>query len=607
VPSAVNSSFGDYFCYDEYMKKITLYIVSFVVSLLLLAGLSPTASAVNTNNFTINSYKIDYYLNRDTQGRSTLRTVERIEAEFPNYDQNHGIERAIPNSYDGHSTSLAVASVTDAAGRNVNFTTSEANGNEVVRIGNADTYVHGIQTYEITYTQRDVTRYFVDTKSDEFYWDTNGTEWAVPIRQLSVVLHLEGDLATTLNGQQQCYVGTAGMNTPCSIVASGDGLTTEASNLNPNENITLAVGFQPRTFSTYQASLLEKLTVAWIIVQFLVFFVGIILIVVIVRHYHRKSNRHNELGTIIPEYLPPNEASVTTAASIYNKQKAAFSAQLIDFAVRHYIKIYQTSEKTFFKQAQYELEIIKDVSDLRDEEQEIIRDIFPSSAVGTRLDMNDLKKYAALMYKNLSDNQTKLNKNIRGMYGLRVKDTNQRKWFMRTAIVTLILAIVTLSPWLFTASIVGFVCAFMLWPLTDKGLALYRYLEGLKMYIRVAEVDRLRMLQSPEGAAKLEAPIDTNDKRQMVKLYERVLPYAILFGQEKEWNNKLGQYYESLNASPDWYVGNNAVFNAVLFSSAINSFSSAATYSNPTSSSSGGSGGGGFSGGGGGGGGGGGW
>lgn len=589
------------------MKKITLYIVSFVISLLLLAGLSPTASATNTNNFTINSYKIDYYLGRDSDGRSTLKTIEKIEAEFPSYDQNHGIERAIPTTYDGHSTSLSIASVTDGAGQPLNYTTYETNGNEVLRIGNADQYAHGIQDYQITYTQRDVTRYFTDTNSDEFYWNTNGTEWAVPIQQLNVVLHLEGDLATTLSGQQKCYVGTAGSNAICPIVPSSDGLTAEASNLNPHENITLAVGFQPQTFSAYQASPLEKLIVAWVFLQFFMLFASIILIVVIVRHYLRRSNRHNELGTIVPEYLPPKEGSVTTSASIYNKQKTAFSAQLIDFAVRHYIKIYQTSEKTFFKQAQYELEIIKDISDLRDEEREIIRDIFPSTSVGTRLDMSDLKKNATTMSRNLSDNQAKLNKNIRGMYGLRVKDASQRKWFMRTAIVTLILSIVTVSPWLFITSIIGFVCVFMLWPLTDKGLALYRYLEGLKMYIKVAEVDRLRMLQSPEGAAKLEAPIDTNDARQLVKLYERVLPYAILFGQEKEWNNQLGQYYESLNSSPDWYVGNNAVFNAVLFSSAINSFSSAATYSNPSSSSSGGSSGGGFSGGGGGGGGGGGW
>ncbi len=589
------------------MKRITLYIVSFVTSLAFLAGFSPTASAADTNSFTINSYQIDYYLNRDAEGRSTLKTIEKIEAEFPSYDQNHGIERAIPKTYDGHSTSLRVVSVTDGEGGRISYTTSEINGNEVIRIGNPDQYVRGVQRYEITYTQRDVTRYFVNTQSDEFYWDTNGTEWAVPIKQLNVVLHTESNLATKLIGKQQCYVGTAGVNTPCSILVTDDGLTAEASNLNPNENITLAVGFQPQTFGAYRATLFETLTVYWVILQFIAFFVAVILIAIFVGRYIRKSNRRGELGTIIPEYIPPKDASVTVSANIYSRQTAVFSAQLIDFAVRHYVKIYQTGEKTFFKPAQYELEIIKDISDLRDEEREIIRDIFPGTAIGTRLNMNDMKKNAMTTYRNLSDNQTKLDNDIRGTYGLRTKDGGQRAWFRRAATVVLVLAIVTLSPWLLVASIVGFVCGFILCPLTDKGLALFRYLEGLKMYIKTAEVDRLRMLQSPEGAVKLEAPIDADDTRQLVTLYERVLPYAILFGQEKEWNKRLGQYYELLNTSPDWYTGNSAVFNAVLFSSAINNFSTAATYSNPVSSSSGGSGGGGSSGGGGGGGGGGGW
>jgi uncharacterized membrane protein len=115
------------------------------------------------------------------------------------------------------------------------------------------------------------------------------------------------------------------------------------------------------------------------------------------------------------------------------------------------------------------------------------------------------------------------------------------------------------------------------------------------------------MLQSPEGAEKLEVTIDVNDKGQLVKLYERVLPYAILFGQEKGWNSQLGQYYESVNQAPDWYVGNNAVFNAAMFSSAMSSFNQVAGYAGSSSSSTGGSMGGGFSGGGGGGGGGGGW
>lgn len=93
-----------------------------------------------------------------------------------------------------------------------------------------------------------------------------------------------------------------------------------------------------------------------------------------------------------------------------------------------------------------------------------------------------------------------------------------------------------------------------------------------------------------------------------MKLYERVLPYAMLFGQEAEWNKQLGAYYEYINSQPDWYQGNSTAFNAAIFVGAMSSFStSTTTYTISSSSSSSGSSGGGSSGGGGGGGGGGGW
>ncbi len=164
----------------------------------------------------------------------------------------------------------------------------------------------------------------------------------------------------------------------------------------------------------------------------------------------------------------------------------------------------------------------------------------------------------------------------------------------------------TLSPVLLIAGIVSLVCASQLQPLTDSGLDLRRYLAGLKLYIGVAEEERLKLLQSPEGAEKSGVGSVDNAK-QLVKLYERVLPYAVLFGQEKDWSKQLGQYYEQNGSQPDWYSGHTA-FSAALFASSMNDFSSTTnSYAAASSSSGSGSSGGGSSGGGGGGGGGGGW
>lgn len=121
----------------------------------------------------------------------------------------------------------------------------------------------------------------------------------------------------------------------------------------------------------------------------------------------------------------------------------------------------------------------------------------------------------------------------------------------------------------------------------------------------MAEADRLKFLQSVDGA-------DTTNQG-IVKLYEKLLPYATLFKLEKSWLEEMGKYYEMQDVSaPVWYVGVGA-FSARDFSNAVATASSTiattTTHSTTSNSSSGfsGGGGGGFSGGGGGGGGGGGW
>ena len=134
-------------------------------------------------------------------------------------------------------------------------------------------------------------------------------------------------------------------------------------------------------------------------------------------------------------------------------------------------------------------------------------------------------------------------------------------------------------------------------PLTALGSQTKEQLLGLKMFIEWAEADRIRMLQSPTGAERFR--VDVNDPRQVLRLYEVLLPYAVVFGQEREWAAHLAVLYGA-GVTPYWYYGT-AGFDAASFSSGIGSLSASAA---SASSSSGGSGGGGSAGGGGGGGGG---
>lgn len=588
------------------MKRIFWGVLA-AVGITLLAG--GATYAVNTNNFFIRSYAIHYDLSKDTEGHSKLVTTETITAVFPRYDQNHGPERAIPTTYKGHPVHLTITAVTDENGTPLeHHILKDTDDVWILRIGNANSYVHGEHTYRITYTQHDITHTYEDTGRDEWYWDTNGTEWNVPIQKFAVTVNVDESIRSALQGEPYCYQGIAGATNLCEVSETTAGTySTATSGLQPGENVSLAFGFSKGTFATYQPSLFESVVAIWKWVIFGTSIGGTITFIFLMIVRSRKYNRTAELHTIPVEYIPPKNTSVLVSSQVITPRGSGFSAQLIDLAVRHYIRIIETKPKATFSAAEYDLEIIRDLSSLLDEEQEILRDMFEGALpeVGARIALKSLRGNYGYMSRTM-DNDRKLLLLIRGTYALRAKDPKTSKFFYGWAIGFLIVGVLSVSFVLLALAGALAVVGYMLRPLTDKGLELRRYLLGLDRYIKAAEAERLAFLQGPDTAEKVGERVDVHNPGQIVKLYERVLPYAILFGREKEWSKRLGEFYATTQSNPDWYVGS-GVFNAALFASTMSSFSSAASYSGGSSSSSGGSSGGGSSGGGGGGGGGGGW
>ena len=137
--------------------------------------------------------------------------------------------------------------------------------------------------------------------------------------------------------------------------------------------------------------------------------------------------------------------------------------------------------------------------------------------------------------------------------------------------------------------------------ITKRGIEAEKYMEGLELYIRMAEKDRLQFLQSVKG-------VDVSAKG-VVRLYEKLLPYAAVFGLEKSWMEEMEKYCRIENVEePDFLMTGILVSD---ISRTLNqtvdivNSSTRMTYSGGGSSSGfSGGGGGGFSGGGGGGGGG---
>lgn len=581
------------------------FILGILIAGSLLAGSGQAALAAQTDNFTITKFDAEYSLGRDSENRSTLAAMWRITAHFlPN--QNRGIAPIFVKKYDNHPTNFSLQSVTDGQGVSLEHTW---NGDEL-RIGKKDVYVQGEKTYVIKFTQHDVTRHYDNTGRDEFYWDVIGNEWRVPMQNVRVSVKFDESLQAARAGEAFCYVGAHGSRQRCNVSGDKGEIVTNANRLDRREGITMAVGFTGGTFAGYQETLSEKLIKIWATVQTIVSSLAVILMLLLVWRYRRLFGRYRELKPIPPEYLPPKQASVMTSAYILKNYEAlavkgsAKVAQLLDLAVRHYIKLYEVKKASFLRSAQYEIEIVKDLKELRPEESEVVRDMFGSSMPkpGQRLNLKKLQNnlsYAA----RTRDDDTNLKNLARGKYALCEQTLANKRIVQKWALWIFVISVLLLSPMLLIVAGIMFTLSFG-WSLTDEGLALRRYLAGLKMYIGVAEAERLQMLQSPEGAEKVK--VDASDEKQLVKLYERVLPYAVLFGQEKEWSKQLGRYYEQVGEQPDWYSGQGA-FNAAAFAAGMNSLSSVASSASDYSSTSGGSTGGGFAGGGGGGGGGGGW
>ena len=609
----------------EWAGRLIATTLAVAACSLILAGSPVSASAdartavgtiapTGVDDFTFASFDGDYRLGRDAEGHSTLTTVETLVARFPETDQNHGIRRELVEDYDGHPTDLEVVSVTDQNGTPRPYTSDSEDGILSLTIAAKD-YVHGDQTYVITYRQSNVTRYFGDTGDDELYWDTNGTAWAQPFDRVTATVHLAPDVAAALKGDPSAYRGAQGSTDAATVERIDDGFRFTADTLGPHENLTFAIGFAAGTFTARADGLFDT---GWGFAAVAGLLLGILAligaIVVRVRLLRDAPGR----GTIIPEYVPPKEG-LLLAADIAGGGKKVIAAQTLDLAVSGRVRVLQSTG--FFGRSTYTLEFVSTQATGRQalrepnptaDELQFLQALFGTSpAPGTTLELGSsnsrVARAIAALLKRVHKDATRYGYRRTGPRGA------VRAVFF-TALGATLLAIVgavlCLAGVFGGALPVGIIIGAILLlivtaillshsPLSTTGSTLREYVEGLKMYVHLAEADRIRYLQSPQGAERV--PVAVNDPREMLSLTERLLPWAVLFGEEKKWLAELGRFYEETGESPTWYAGQTA-FNAAVLSQMVSGISSSTTIA--SSSSSGGTGGGGFSGGGGGGGGG---
>ncbi len=544
-----------------------------------------SAAQQDLDEFEIESFAADWVLTRDAEGHAHLQVTETIVAVYPDFDQNKGFYRDIPEYRHGVQLLTQVDSVVDEFGQPVPYTTEYYQDFFSVGLGD-DTYVHGRQTYVISYRQVDVVEAFADTGTetgtDEFYWDVNGTGWAQPFGRASMTLTVDPSLVPALTGAADCVVLTGECDEPLTQTTALDGsarFTAASTDLAPNESLTVAIAFTAGTFvpgtvvvappsEEYEPGyepVYQPPTFWQIFGPFILGPAGIV--ISLIAGSTQSSDRSRRTGAsdiIIPQYTPPDGLNVMVAAYIAGRPERAFAAQIVSLAVRGNVRLLDHPTDS---SAPFEVELLHR-NGLDDLETKLVHAIFGADpSPGRRVPLGSSN---TTLGTKLTDVYRSVDKKLKseGLQGAAKPTALWSVLFFGSVVVVIVAGFDAawrlLNDGNFEFSAVAAVVAFFaaratysrrstVATLSSVGRERNDYLLGMRDYMELAEEDRIRVLQSPEGAER----VDVDDQTQLVKLYERLLPFAVIFGIEREWSEELTVKAAAANVPVTWWSGSN--------------------------------------------------
>lgn len=594
------------------------------------------ALPADVDDFSFQSFNAEYALSATSDGRSQLDVAETLVAEFPSTDQNRGIVRVLPTSYNDVSTDTTVTSVTDATGAAVPYTVDSSDG-ITLDIG-GDEYVHGATTYVIHYTLHNVIRQ-LDNGDQELYWNVNGTGWAQSFGAVAATVTVSESLVPRLTGAAACYHGEEGSTAKCTVDAAdaaGGVYRFSESAIAANETVTCGLGFASGSFVVPTSPKWEWWATWLPLAVALGAAAGAVALWISRRRRWRDAAGR---GTIIPEYAPPAGVDLLLCGNVVGATMEAVSATLVSLAMRGVVHISASGRSGDEFSVTYRGgAVVTDEAPvaparatqdgawpaegavpteprLTRAEAELLAAIFghsPSVGEVQKLDGPDEARGDAIAELTSEQAERSL------AWGLRARPT--RGLAVAPVVICLIFAAAALvvsafvavvsqgftiftiaAPALAVVSVLAVVALrFRPHLRTVAGTLLDEYLEGNRMYIEWAEKDRLAYLQGALTAERIGPD-------QKVVLYERMLPIAVLLGLEQTWGEYLGAAFVEAGHEPGWITTSGAHgFAPAIFAAQLSGFHSmaAASLVAPVSTGAAGAGGGGFAGGGGGGGGG---
>jgi hypothetical protein len=214
---------------------------------------------------------------------------------------------------------------------------------------------------------------------------------------------------------------------------------------------------------------------------------------------------------IVAQYTAPANLSLVAAAELLGEGRLAMAAQIVDLAVRKVVTIARPPRAR--RRRGFTIALARDPGLEGPDEQDVLRALFgPNPRVGASIAVRPRR------------NQ-ELGKRLRHPHRRIVARLITRGLAQEKSLLAKLL-----RPWRKQPIVATHAAA----PVID-------HLWGIHDYVKVAERFRFAALQSPDGAQR--------SARDIVQLNEKLLPFAVLFGVEKQWAAQLDVAVEEARRS----------------------------------------------------------
>ncbi|MCS7313440.1 MAG: DUF2207 domain-containing protein [Acidobacteria bacterium] len=518
----------------------------------------------------------DYQVTLDVQPDGRLLITETIGVDFGPV-RRHGIYRTLPVRYErpgvgGLSVTyhlrVQLISVTGPVGQPYRVRQRQVGRSIEWRIGDPDVYVQGRQTYVIRYEVQRGLLFLSD--HDELYWNCIGHEWEWSIQRARCAVLLPEDVDPA-SVRTAFYTGHPGSREQKGRSwTEGRQTIFETGPLAVGEGLTVVVGWPKgvvRPPATWQN------LVWWASDNWGVLLGGLFPLVAggfLFLRWRRYGQDPRGRPAIVAQYQPPAGLTPAEVGVLLDERAdpVDITATVLHLAVRGYLRIREAESPKMlvFKNKDYILEFpphAPSVDTLKDHERivyaglrtydeenrqapDLVR-LFRKGSTRASVRLSDLKGH---FYRTLQAAQAALYKKMTadGYFAgnpQKIRDTYRGVGFLLFPLGGVLgagaVSALGLSPLNGVAIGVGLGLVGLLLILfgpamprrTAKGVQALEGILGFREFIRRVETDRLERLLRDEP-----------------NLFDRVLPYALVFGIADEWAEK---FQGLLRTPPDWY------------------------------------------------------